>query len=50
MNRKMSRIENQKYSNEEKMALGEDEKTSALITIAQENNSNIFELLQNFCE
>ena len=36
-----------KYSNEEKLALGEDKKASALINIAQENDSNSFELLQN---
>ena len=35
------------YSNEEKLALGENEITSALINIAQEDDSNIFELLQN---
>ena len=29
------------------MALGEDENTSALINIAQDDDSNIFELLQN---
>ena len=29
------------------MALGEDENTSALINIAQEDDNNIFELLQN---
>ena len=35
------------YSNEEKLALGEKEITNALINIAQEDDSNIFELLQN---
>ena len=44
MNRKISRNEKHKYSNEEKLALGEDENTSALINIAQEDDSNIFEL------
>ena len=34
MNRKISRNEKHKYSNEEKLALGEDENTSALINIA----------------
>ena len=29
----------------QKVALGENEKTSALINIAQEDDSNIFELL-----
>ena len=47
MNRKMSRNEKHKYSNKEKFALGEDENTSVLINIAQENYSNSFELLQN---
>ena len=49
MNRKISRNEKHKYSNEEKLALSEDENTSALINIAQEDGCNIFELLQN-CE
>ena len=47
MNRKISWNEKHKYSNKEKLALGEDENSSALINIAQEDNSNIFELLQN---
>ena len=47
MNRKTSRNEKHKYSNEEKLSLGEDENTSALINIAQEEDSSIFELLQN---
>ena len=47
MNRKISRNEKHKYSNKEKLALGEDENTSALINIAQEDDSHIFELLQN---
>ena len=47
MNRKISRNEKHNYSNEEKLALGENEITSALINIAQEDDSNIFELLQN---
>ena len=38
MNRKISRNEKHKYSNEEKLAL---------INIAQVDDSNIFELLQN---
>ena len=33
MNRKISRNENHKYSNKEKLALGENEKTSLLINI-----------------
>ena len=45
MNRKVSRNEKQKSSNEEKLALGEDENTSALINVAQEDDSNSFELL-----
>ena len=47
MNRKINRNKKHKYSNEEKLALGENENTSALINIAQEDDSNIFELLQN---
>ena len=46
-NRKISRNEKHKYSNKEKLAFGEDENTSALINIAQDDDSNIFELLQN---
>ena len=45
MNRKIST--KHKYSNGEKLALGEDENSSAPINIAQEDDSNIFELLQN---
>ena len=48
MNQKISRNEEKhKYSNEEKLALGKNENTSILINIAQEDDSNIFELLQN---
>ena len=47
LNRKISRSKNYKYSNEEKLALGENENKSALIIIAQEDGSNIFELLPN---
>ena len=47
MNCKISRNEEHKFSIEEKFALGEDENTSALINISQEDHSNIFELLQN---
>ena len=47
MNRKISRNEKHKYPNEEKLALGENENTSALINIAQDDHSNIFELLIN---
>ena len=47
MNQKISGNKKHKYSNEEKLALGEDENTSALINIAQEDNSNIFKLLHN---
>ena len=47
MNRKISRNEKHKYSNEEKLVLGEDKNTSTLINIVQEDGSNIFELLQN---
>ena len=45
MNWKISRKEKHKYSNEEKLALGEDQNTNAVINIAQEDDSNIFELL-----
>ena len=44
MNRKISRNEKHKYSNEEKLALSKDENT---INIDQEDNRNILELLQN---
>ena len=47
MNRKISRNEKHKYSNEEKLALGEDENTSALMNFVHEDDSNIFKLLQN---
>ena len=47
MNRKISRNKKHKDSNEERWPLGEDENTSALINIAQEDDSNVFELLQN---
>ena len=47
MNRKINRNKKHKYSNEEKFAIGENENTSALINIASEDDSNIFELLQN---
>ena len=49
MNRKVSRNERHKYSNEEKLALGEYENTSAIINITQEDDSNSSELLQNLC-
>ena len=47
MNRKISRNEKHKYSSEEKLALSEEENTSALINIVQEDESKIFELKQN---
>ena len=48
MNWKISKNdEKYKYSKKETLALGENENTSALINIAQEDDSNIFELLQN---
>ena len=47
MNQKICRNKKHKYSNEEKFALVENENTSALINIAQEDDRNIFELLQN---
>ena len=45
MNRKISRNKKHKYSNEEKLALVENENTSAIINIVQEDDSNIFQLL-----
>ena len=36
-----------KYSNEKKLSLREDENTSALINIGLEGDSSIFELLEN---
>ena len=47
MNRKISKNEKHKYSNKEKLAPGEDKNTSALMNIAQEDDSIVFELLQN---
>ena len=47
MDRKISRNEKRKYSNGEKLALVEDENTSAVINIAQKDDSNIFEVLLN---
>ena len=47
MNWKVSRNEKRKYSNEGELALGEDKNTSALINIAEDDDSNSFELLQN---
>ena len=48
MNRKISRNEKHKYSNEQKFSFVEDENTiTTLINIAQENDSNISESLQN---
>ena len=47
MNRKIGRNKKCKYSNEGKLALAGNENTGALINISQEDDSNIFELLQN---
>ena len=47
MHQKINRNEKHTFSNEERLALGEDENTSALINVAQEDVSNISELLQN---
>ena len=47
MNWKTSRNENRKYFNEEKLALGEKENTSAIMNISQNDESNIFKLLKN---
>ena len=46
MNWKPSRNEKCKYFNEEKLALGENENTNALINIAREDDSMILELLK----
>ena len=43
MNRKISKNEKHKYSNEEKLAFGEYEIISVLINIAQGDDSNILE-------
>ena len=47
MNWKTNRNENCKYFNEEKLVLGEKKNKSALMNIAQEEDSNIFKLLKN---
>ena len=47
MNRKTSVNEKHKYWNEEKLVLVENENTSAAINTAQEDDSKIFDLLQN---
>ena len=47
MNRKISTNEKYKYSNEEKLALGEEKNTSVFINITQDADGNIFELLRN---
>ena len=47
MNWKTSRNGKSKYFNEEKLAIGENENTSTLMSIAQEDDSKIFELLKN---
>ena len=47
MNQKISRNEKRKYSNDKNLVLVEGENTSPIINIAQEDDSNIFELLQN---
>ena len=47
MNWKTSRNEKLKYLKEEKFALGEKENTSTLMNVAQEDDSNNFELLKN---
>ena len=49
MNKTIRKTKKHKYSKEKKLALGEEENISTLINIAQEDDSNIFELLQNLC-
>ena len=44
MNLKPSRSEKYKYFNKEKLALGENENTNAVINIAREDDSMILEL------
>ena len=46
MNLKPSRSEKYKSFNEEKLALGENENTNAVINIAREDDSMILELLK----
>ena len=45
MNQKNSRNEKHKYSNEENLALGEDENISALMNIALEDDGNVYHFL-----
>ena len=47
MNWKTSRNEKHKYFNEEKLTLVENENTSALMNIAQQDDNNLFEFLKN---
>ena len=47
MDQKINRNEKYKCLNEEKLSLAEIENINAPIKIAQEDDSNIFELLQN---
>ena len=47
MNWKTSRNEKHKYFNKEKLALGEKENSSALMNIAQDNDSNILKLTKS---
>ena len=47
MNQIINRNKKHKYSSEEKLALREDENTSPLINIVQEDGSSISELLLN---
>ena len=47
MNPKISRNEKCKYSSDKKLVLVEGENTGPIINIAQEDDSNIFKLLQN---
>ena len=48
MNWKISTNEKHKYPSEEKLAFGENENTSALINIAQEDDGNTFECYKTF--
>ena len=47
MNQKINRKEKDSTQTKKKLALAEDKTISVLITIAQEDDSNIFNLSQN---
>ena len=47
MNRKISGNEKYNHLNKEKLALVENQNTATVINITQEDDNNVFELLQN---